>query len=272
MSYLSFLIWLTTDTIHSTIICAALLGVALNFAIDGAFGAAFDFPLGQANIQSLAKVQSDDVGSSGIVPNLITANIPQLVFSLLYMAYNDVLSKMLMGHEFDKYTRRRMPLRVSEQPRGLQRGTRYFSLPTRWALSLMALGALLHWLASQALFAVRVDGVDNNNVVDPQDQLSRLGYNARAIAALIAVLVFVAGALAYIGWCKKFDMSFGEMGNSLVISAACHPPRSRVADQMHLRELSWGDVTDSEAPPDAVRHCSFVDRDPEPPRQGIYYA
>lgn len=133
----------------------------------------------------------------------------------------------------------------------------------------MGLGALLHWLASQAMFAVRVDGVDNNDVIDPADQLSRLGYNARAIAALVAVLLFVAAALMYIGWWKKFDVSFGEMGNSLVISAACHPPHTVEGADLHLGEVSWGDVTEHS---DGVRHCSFSDRHPVRPMQGMYYA
>lgn len=242
----------------------------MNFAVEGAAGTAFDDSIGQTNIQSLAKVQADDASSSGIIPNLLVANIPQVGISLLYMAFNDVFSKMLMGDEFDRYTRQRKSLRVSEQPRGAQRGTRYFSLPARWALPQMIGGALLHWLASASLFAVRVDGVNRNGMVDLTDRLSRLGYNSRAIVALVAMLVLVAGALLYVGLWKRVDLCFGEAGNSLVISAACHPLQND--GDLHIREISWGDVTGHDVPADGVRHCSFSTREPLRPTQGASYA
>lgn len=62
-----------------------VLSIALFFAIDGAKGFAFTNGLGQPDIQSLASFKRDDVGSSGIVPTLLIANIPQLGFSILYI-------------------------------------------------------------------------------------------------------------------------------------------------------------------------------------------
>lgn len=252
-----------------TIIFAILLGITLYYGIRGAFGTAFDFGLGRPDIQALVSIQGDDAGSSGVIPNLIVANIPQLGFSVLYIAYNDVFSKMLMAHEFDMYTKRRKGLRISERTRGEQLGTRYFSLPAKWALPMMAVSALAHWLTSQGLFPIRIDGVDNRNVVDTDDQLARLGYNARAIVALIGLLVFVAVAMVCIGWFRKFDIGFGEVGNSLVISAACHPPCND--GEIHLKEVAWGDVTSVQGDL-VVRHCSFSDQHPSKPSQGMHYS
>ena len=204
-----------------------------------------------------------------MIPNLTVANLPQLGLSVLYIAYNDVFSKMLMGHEFDVYTKRKKGLRISERTRGEQLGTRYFSLPAKWALPMMAISALAHWLTSQALFPIRIDGVDNRNVVDTDDQLARLGYNARAIVTLIVLLLFVVVVAVCIGWFRKFDIGFGEVGNSLVISAACHPPWND--GKMHLRKVMWGDVTNVQRDLD-VRHCSFSDQHPKKPFQGIHYS
>lgn len=85
--------------------------------------------MGQANIQALAETQCDNAGSSGVVPNLLVANIPQLAVSILYTIYKDVLAKIFMAHKFDEFTRKSMGLRVSEERRGAQQGSLFFDLP-----------------------------------------------------------------------------------------------------------------------------------------------
>lgn len=273
----------TTNTLN--LVYIVLLSVALYEAVRGAHGTAFDFALGQVNIQSLAQVQRDDVGSSGIVPNLLVANIPQVGFSLLYVAYNDIFAKIHIAREFDKFHRRPGGLRVSEKRTGAQLGSRFLNLPFHWGVVILSVSVAMHWLTSQALFPVRVDGVDNAGVSDPDDQIVRLGYNSRAITALIVVLFVVVIATVWLGWVRRFEVGLGEMGNSLVISAACHPPRGWNEDgKMGTREISWGDVTVDEAEMDedgkdrryeegeTARHCSFA---PVAPRRlivGAYYS
>lgn len=148
----------------------------------------------------------------------------------------------------------------------------------------------MHWLTSQALFPVRVDGVDNDGVIDPDDQLTRLGYNCLAITALVCLLLVIALVTVCIGWFRRFDVCLGEMGNSLVISAACHPPGTWSVESdgdddtndMGTKELSWGDVTvvmqqevdekSQEQGIEAVRHCSFAPMVPNRLLVGHYYA
>lgn len=249
-----------------TLIYIVLLIVALYNAIEGAHGTAFDYGLGQSSIQSLANIQRDDAGSSGVVPNLLVANIPQLAFSFLYIGYNDIFAKIHIAREFNEYYQRPSGLRVSEKRIGAQLGSRFLNLPLHWGLIIMSVSTAMHWLTSQALFPVRVDGVDNAGVVDLDDQLVRLGYNSRAITALVVVLFLAVLATVWIGWIRRFEVGLGEMGNSLVISAACHPPRDWNDGEMGTKMVSWGDVTVEElgavkghnSNEEVVRHCSFA--------------
>lgn len=267
-------------TITLTLIYVVLLSVALYNAIDGAHGTAFDYGLGQADIQSLANIQRDDAGSSGVVPNLLVANIPQVAFSLLYIGYNDIFGKIHIAREFNEYYRRPGGLRVSEKRIGAQLGSRFLNLPLHWGLMIMSVSTAMHWLTSQALFPVRVDGVDNANVVDLNDQLVRLGYNCRAITALVALLCVVVLATVWIGWVRRFEVGFGEMGNSLVISAACHPPRELNDGALGSKLVSWGDITIDEGDvrkgdngnEDVARHCSFAPVEPRSLVVGAYYS
>ncbi|RYP20579.1 hypothetical protein DL765_002736 [Monosporascus sp. GIB2] len=261
-------------TIAITVLYALATGMLLWYAVKNASGTAFDYGFGQTNIQALAEFQPNDTGSSGIVPNLIMANVPHVFFFILYMVYNDIYAKIHMAVEFNEHSKRAMGLRVSEKPRGAQLGSHFFGLSAHWGLAIIATSSTIHWLTSQAIFFVRVDGVNNEGVVDPKDQLARLGYNCRAIAAIVGILLLIAIVTVCLGWFRKFEVSFGEVGNSLVISAACHPPGGWNRDgQMGVRELSWGDVpVDEKRRSEGIRHCSFA---PIPPRSllvGAYYS
>lgn len=260
-------------TLGATILYIILFSIALYYAIVGAAGGPLDFDFGQVNILALARVTADNTGSSEIVPNLLVANIPQVAFSLLYMLHSNAWAKIYMAVEFDKYRQRPTGLRVSDVRRGAQRKSRFFDLPIIWTLSIIATSATLHWLTSQALFLVRIDGIDSHGDVDPNDQLTRLGYNCRAIVALICVLLVVAVVTFCISWFRKFEIGLGEVGNSLIISAACHPPPSwnENAD-MGTKEISWGDVTIEGEGDGGVRHASFAPIQPRSLVVGAYYA
>ncbi|KAF2756565.1 hypothetical protein EJ05DRAFT_502068 [Pseudovirgaria hyperparasitica] len=259
------------STIGLSSVYAIVLGIALYFAIDGAHGSAFANGLGVPNIQSLASFQGDDVGSSGIVPSLLVANIPQLGFSILYVAYNNIYCKLAIAEEFDRLAVRRKGLRVSERPRGAQRPTHFFTLPIMYALPLMGVSALLHWMTSQSIFMVRIDGVDRNHNIDPDDRLSRLGYSSAGIIGLVCICLLVTILTLCLGAFKKLHNGLGEVSNSAVISAACHGlPGDNDA---HVQEVVWGDVSpdDESTVAPSVRHCSFTSRLAERPIVGQLY-
>jgi hypothetical protein len=236
-----------------------VLGIALFFAINGARGAAFDSQLGTPDIQSLANFKPDDTGSSGVVPTLLLANVPQLGFSLLYVVYNNIWSKLLVAHEFDRLTQTKKGLRVSERPRGRQRVTRFFTLPSRYALPLMACSAALHWLCSQSFFMVRIDGVNSRGEIDPNDRLVRLGYSATGVVSLIGVAVGMMVATVFVGSFRRLWTGLGETSMSVVISAACHP--GRYEPESWLQAVQWGDVTEGmSSEGHGHRHVSFTSR------------
>ena len=236
-----------------------VLSIALFFAIDGAKGFAFTNGLGQPDIQSLASFKRDDVGSSGIVPTLLIANIPQLGFSILYIIYTNFWNKLLVAQEFDTLTKVKKGLRVSERPKGKQRTTRFFTMPMRYALPLMACSTALHWLCSQSFFMVRFDGVDAHGRVDDRDQLVRLGYSATGVIALIAVSFAMLVVTVCMASVRRLNSPLGETSMSVVLSAACHGNRHEPA--LWIREVQWG-VVASEGEVDRsgiqVEHCAFT--------------
>lgn len=119
--------------------------------------------------------------------NVLLANLPQLIVSLLYFNYNGVFTCMLMCEEWASFTLRDRPLRVSN-PRGPhQRSTYFLQLPYRYALPLMLAMATLYWLISQSLFAVQIAVVDNNSTIIPERQMATCGYSAVALIFVIAV-------------------------------------------------------------------------------------
>jgi hypothetical protein len=262
------------STIGISAVYIVVIGTALYFAIDGANGFAFTNGLGVPDIQSLASFKPDDTSSSGIIPTLLVANIPQLGFSLLYVVYTNIWGKLLVAREFDRMTREKKGLRVSERPRGKQRESLFFTLPTRYAMPLMACSAALHWLCSQSFFMVRIDGVNAHGEIDPDDRLVRLGYSATGVIALISLAIAMMVATVCVATFRRLGTGLGETSMSVVISAACHPGRWET--EPWLQEVMWGDVTEGaggEQTGDGqvVRHISFTARSAERPIVGQAY-
>jgi hypothetical protein len=261
------------STIGVSAFYIVVLAISLFFAIDGAHGFAFTSGLGVPDIQSLASFKPDDTGSTGIVPTLLIANIPQLGFSFLYIIYTNIWSKLLVAHEFDRMTQTKKGLRVSERPRGMQRASHFFTLPARYAVPLMSCSAALHWLCSQSFFMVRIDGINASGDIDPNDRLVRLGYSATGVILLIGVAVGMMVATVCIGSFRRLSTGLGETSMSVVISAACHP--GRYETQPWLQEVQWGDVTEEDEMNGSisprVRHVSFTARLAKQPIVGQAY-
>ncbi|KAH7346022.1 hypothetical protein BKA66DRAFT_433502 [Pyrenochaeta sp. MPI-SDFR-AT-0127] len=260
-------------TIGASAAYIIILAVQLFIAIEGAAGFAWSIGLGVADIQSLASFQRDNTRSAGIVPTLLVANLPQLGFSILFVAYTNTWSKLLVAKEFDRLTESKKGLRVSEQPQRMQRTTHFFTLPMRYALPLIACSAMLHWLCSQSLFMVRIDGVDLHRMVDSNDQLVRLGYSATGIVAIIGVSFGLMVTTVCMGAFRKMRTGLGETSMSFIISAACHP--RRYEPELWLKEVQWGDVADGPQRGDGdergVRHCAFTSEVARQPIEGQAY-
>ena len=265
----------TTEFFASVGISAAyviILSGSLGWALSETNGNAYAHKIGRPDIQSLTILKPDDTGSSGIVPTLITANIPQLGFSLLYVIYTNIWSKLLIAHEFDRLTVNKKGLRVSDRPRGEQRTSHFFTLPIRYAFPLMACSAALHWLCSRSLFMARFDGVDVDGELDKRDQLVRLAYNVQGMTALIGVNFAMVVATVSIAGFRRLRTGLGEIAMSVVISAACHVKRYEA--EPWLQEVQWGDVSEGVGgvrDGQIVRHCAFTSLLAEPPTEEHAY-
>jgi hypothetical protein len=242
---------------------AIMLSITLYFAIDGAKGAAFDPKLGTTDIQSLATFMRDDVGSSGIVPLLLVANVPQLGVSLLYVVYTGIWGKLAVTREFDNLAKSRKGLRVSNATHGRQRSSHFLTLPIKYAVPLMACSAVLHWLCSQSLFLVRFDGIRSNGELDEKDRMVRLGYNVTGMLSLIGILIAMMVATICVASFRRLKTPLGETCMSCVISAACHAMQDRPEPWLH--KLQWGVVAANEQDPFggeedrySVRRCGFT--------------
>jgi hypothetical protein len=99
-------------------------------------------------------------GITGLMANVLLANLPQLVFSCLYLLYNGLFTSMCLAHEYSSYSVCRKALRVTS-PRGVQRSTHWLHLPYTYSVPLLAASSLLHWSISQSIFFVGIDVYGN---------------------------------------------------------------------------------------------------------------
>ncbi|KAH8205228.1 hypothetical protein TruAng_000640 [Truncatella angustata] len=198
----------------------------------------------------------------GLISNVLLANLPQLLISIIYILYNAMLSTFLVQREFSLMHRsdRRKPLRVSE-PTGIQRSSFFISLPLRYGVPLYATSGVMHWLISQSLFLARITAISPDGTDDNTYSFSTCGYSPIAIfitnetffAAAMLVGIALVLALILVSM-RKYDGTMSMVStNSRAISAACHVlPGDR--DHGYLLPVQWGVVRVK----DRIGHCSFT--------------
>lgn len=195
----------------------------------------------------------------------LVANAPQVIVNYFYMAFNSLLTCMVAGHEWLLYAKSPRPLRVTN-PEGQQNSTYYLQLPYIYSLPLLAVSALLSWLASQSLYMVRV-AVRNPGTRFMDDTLiSTCAYSPGPIMITLivaTVYVFSVAALGLRRYPTGMPLSATCSG---AISAACHPPADDV--DAALLPVQWGVVSLE----DGLGHCSFSSKKVGPLIEGATYA
>lgn len=176
--------------------------------------------------------------NSSYVLLVFLANTPQLIVSVAYFLYNNILTKMLLAHEYDSYGVQRKPLRVS-WPKEKQRSTYYLSLPYRYSVPLLVTSAVLHWLVSQSFFFVAIIPFDIREKSEANYRAFSCGYSPMAIILAISVGGLMILAILCLGM-RRFESDIPIAGScSAAISAACHP----LAGKGHeLRAVQWGEI------------------------------
>jgi hypothetical protein len=211
-------------------------------------------------------VDSADFSSNARLLAMVTvANIPQVLVSCLYFAYNTVYTSMVSADEWSRFTTHRKSLRTTD-PAGLQRSTYWLSLPWTYGLPLAAASSFLHWLISEALFIARTEVLDTTGEPEPISYME-VGYSPSAIlAALLFGSAMVVGMV--VNGARKLKGGILVGNNSLAISAACHRPEKEL--DAHLRPVKWG-ALDMPYEDRKEGHCCFTSREVEPPDVGKLY-
>lgn len=221
--------------------------------------------------------------SSGSMPTdmvslALIANLPQVILSFLYFAYNSLFTAMLMGYEWMSYAHKRKGLRISRIPTGHQRSTYFLQLPYRFGVPLVILSGTLHWLVSQSIFVVAFDLYDEYGepITDyigwDWDVVTQtVGYSPIAMLAVVVLGVVMVVAVTGFGYIPHRSGMPLAGSCSLAISAACHPEERSGADDGLLSEqkLQWGVVSISV---DGIGHCAFSSREVGPLVKGQMYA
>lgn len=209
-----------------------------------------------------------------LIPNVLMANIPQLIYSLIYVLSNGVLTSIALADEWNSFSLHSKGLRVSASPRGHQRTSRFLSLPFRYSIPFIIFSAFLHWLISQSIFLVRANAYDYKNRRASDHDVMTLGYSPLAIIITICVAALLPIAFCFMGP-RRFKSGMPVAGScSLAISAACHPRARDDADGklqgIECQLLQWG--AEPGLPGDGeIGHCSFSDGHVTMPEDGVLY-
>ncbi|XHG01893.1 hypothetical protein AWENTII_005262 [Aspergillus wentii] len=205
-----------------------------------------------------------------MIKNTMIANIPQLVYSMLYFCLNAIFTTMTLAAEWSQYAIQRKGLRVSSSPEGAQRSSYFLSLPYRYAIPMILLSILLHWLISQSLFLVGIDAYTAEHGRAPDRDVITCAYSPVAIVCALSIGTLMVACLVGLGF-KRFKSGMPVAGScSQAIAAACHPNLSldeKNAIPTECIPMQWG-VVSSDGP---FKHCSFTTGNVEEPVDGETY-
>ncbi|KAB8234257.1 uncharacterized protein BDW43DRAFT_318876 [Aspergillus alliaceus] len=222
--------------------------------------------LGITNTETLI---SGDAWPSSLLANTIIANTPQVIFSILYFASNSVFTAMALAAEWSNNAVQRKGLRVSTAPHGSQRTTYFLSLPYTYAVPLIVLSTLLHWLISQSLFLVNVEAYTMELERLPLFDFATCGYSAVAIVSAICVGGFMLICLVGMGF-RRLGSGRPVAGScSRAIAAACYPSSGEMG--IETMPLQWGVVYSELENGMEVGHCALSNEEVETPVEGSLY-
>ncbi|KAI0116976.1 hypothetical protein F4814DRAFT_459219 [Daldinia grandis] len=258
LSTIPRVVWIRTYMLLT--ISIAILAMGLGFSYQSN-GYTFGGPFGHSDDIRVTNIME----GAGFMITLIVANIPQLLLSACYFSYNAFFTRLLVEQEWNSYSLRYQPLRVS-YPKGGQISSYRLQLPYKYSIPLIIISVVCHWLLSDAFFFFGIEGSfwgrSDNARTQAYFRLSEnsfisLGYSAPAILALFVVGCTVVPLPILFSLRELKGNMVAGGSNSLVMSAACHcfiPPPAEVQYQASspssdeeemLRELSqsklkWG--------------------------------
>ena len=202
---------------------------------------------GKVNLVSVLNLVFENVTEAVLI-----ANLPQTILSFLYLTFNSLFTCMLAGHEWSLFSHSHCTLRVTS-PRPGQRSTYWLQIPYTYAIPLMILSGLLHWLTSQSFFFARLE-VSDAFGRETFVAISGVGYSCIAIIFVLALGILALLAAAGMGF-KRFSAEITTVGCcSAAISAACHTLGAD-SEEIVGKKVRWGDV--GHVPNLGASHLSF---------------
>ncbi|KAK0926466.1 hypothetical protein LTR29_017860 [Friedmanniomyces endolithicus] len=259
--------WFTTLALVCIPLAAALvlLITGYNFLNErlNSGEAAFALGFGAVDFRAIIVDSLPQTEAASLVVDVLIANLPQVLCSFVYFAYNGLFTCMLLAHEYSQHGLRgsRKPLRVSK-PKGKQRDKYFLQLPYAYSIPLILISTTLHWLISQSLFLVRIKVLQHNSFVQ-----SQLGFSCAPILATIitgTILLIAAPAFGYRRLASHLPVA---SSCSAALSASCHRPKEDF-DAAYL-PVGWGAVGNGE---DGDGHCCFTSEDTHELVPGKKYA
>ncbi|GKU08207.1 hypothetical protein FLAG1_08581 [Fusarium langsethiae] len=171
-------------------------------------------------------VRNESLENLALLPLTMVANLPQLILSTCYLAYNGLFTRMLAEFEWSKYSVEFKSLRVTE-PKGSQNSTYRLQLPYRFSIPLIFVSIALHWLYSNCIY---VSNYEAYNPVYPHTKYVTIGlqFSSKAILTSFVISVCVAITPLFLANVKLPGIIVVSGGNSAVISAACHYPSRKL--------------------------------------------
>ncbi|KAK7976322.1 26S proteasome non-ATPase regulatory subunit 12 [Apiospora arundinis] len=179
---------------------------------------------------------SETFGLLGARPDflgiLLFANLPQLIISFCYLTINNLYTQLQAEQEWNSYSAFSQPLRVS-YPAGEQVSTYRLQLPYKYSIPLITMSTIIHWLMSNSLFLLIIEGDtgvrdtfggDKSSIGVSEDASVVLGVSGVAMVITFVIsFVFAISPLVFRCRRLRYQMVVGGT-NSLVLSAACHVP------------------------------------------------
>lgn len=180
-------------------------------------------------------------GRLTMLSSVVIANTPQIILTLSYYCYNSILTNMLASGEYSSYGATRKPLRVTWPVKdSQQRSTYWLSVPYHYAIPILSIYGVLHWLISQSIFYVLVIPYNLQNQPNYKARTSALGYSPLPIFLSLLVGGLMMCILFGVA-CKRLKSDMPLAGScSAAISAACHPPKDEDLDTAALGPVKWG--------------------------------
>lgn len=254
--------WVALTMLLVMMVCGLALGLYFGMSQlrPANLSNAFSIGLGAIKTQNLVLgVRVPGLYSSAVLITALIANSPQLALSFLYLVYNTIVTQMHLGEDWDLYgaytetTRHKVKvfskkethrrLRVAD-PKGQQKSTYMLSLPLRFAIPLLIISGIMHWLMSLTFFLANISVIPRDGNSPRHDEVTAVAYAPQGMFYLFGVSVFMVVVLAIFS-VRKFGGEMHIVGsNSAAISAACHvgPMPERRRREMVLRRIAWGEL------------------------------